>query len=168
MQGKIHSEKIGCIGDFSIHNLQDYYESIQENPELKDSLSPPYFCYINEEGALAARNIGVIMAKYDKTFNIRLSSKTEYSKIAEGNLIYVGNPLKEKFIGLFNEVNTYCEYHHYKLKIEGHPTINDTLLNIRSAYTEPYDYALVSKVRGAQNTEDFFLFRIMKLETWLC
>lgn len=158
MLSTIPSGKVGWIVDFSIHNLHDYYHFIQENPELKDTLRPANFTYINEVGALAARELEALFSNYNKTFDIRLTSKAEYSEITEGNLVYVGTPLKEKFISLFNDGNVYCKYERHHLHIEGHPNLKDTILSIHSAYTDPYDYAVVSRIKGPQDTEQFFFF----------
>lgn len=156
MLGNTPTGELGWIRNFRINNHQDFYEMIDRNPELKEVLEPANFSYINSMGAFAARDLSGLFSCFSETFDIRLASSTSIADIKEGNAVCIGRiPNDDNFIYSFNNANLYCELEGYWLKVRGHPELPDTSIHLHTGANEPFDLALVSRIAGPRETEQF-------------
>ncbi len=158
MIGTTITGNTGWTRDYSINNLKEFYQFSEQHPKLKDSLSPPPYSYINQMAARGTAKLTRFFSNYDKSFNIRFSSKTSIEEIKENNVIYIG-PIKNKnyFISFFNEANPNYKLKDSLLYFKDHPVLKDTV------YKFPYrvnnkELAIVSKIQGPNGTKQLLFF----------
>ncbi|WP_298534443.1 hypothetical protein [uncultured Algibacter sp.] len=156
--GKTITGDVGWTRDFNINDVNEFYDFLEKNPKLKNSLKPANYSYTTRMAALATQQFQILFQKYKKNFNIRFSTQTSISEIKEGNAIYAG-PTKNnnQFIHFFNEGNPYFKITNDSLILNNHPEFSNTKYCINKAnYTE--EYAIVSKYSSINNTEHFVFF----------
>lgn len=158
MKGKTITGPDGWTRDYHINNIQEYYTLLEQQPKLKSLLEPASYSYVTGMGVHAAHKIGHLFATYQKDFDIRFSSKTSFEDIKNGNAVYAG-PLRNenKFITLFNNANPYFQIRNEKLILKGHNSLPNKTFKVNTS-GEDSDYAIVSRIPGPQNTEQFFFF----------
>lgn len=149
---------IGWTRDFSINSVNEFYELLEENPELKDSQKPANYTYTTRMAALATQQFERLFQHYNLELPIRFSTLTSISEIKEGNAIYAG-PIKNKnqFVHFFNEANPYFTIANGELKLSNHPQLMDTIFSIKSPIVD-VEYALVSKYPSIGDSEHFVFF----------
>lgn len=147
----------GWTRDFSINSTNDFYNFIDKNPNLRDSIRPANYSYSTRMAALSSQKLQSFFQDYNKTFSIRFSTQTSASEIKEGNAIYVGPSKNDnQFLYFFNEANPYFEISNTTLKLHDHPKFKDSIYNLNS-YNITHEYAVVSKYKSG-NTEHFVFF----------
>ncbi|MDV7185916.1 hypothetical protein R3X25_01380 [Lutibacter sp. TH_r2] len=148
----------GWTRDFNINNINEFYDLLEEKPELKNYIKPANYTYTTRMAALATQQFERLFQHYHQNLPIRFSTLTSISEIKEGNAIYAG-PIKNKnqFIRFFNEANPYFTIGNSELKLTNHPQLKDTIFNLKSPIVEE-EYALVSKYSSIGDTEHFVFF----------
>ncbi len=156
--GKTITNGTGWTRDFDINSITEFYELIEKNPELKNTLKPSNYSYTTRMAALATQKFQQLFQKHKKTFNIRFSTQTSISEIKEGNAIYVG-PTKNKnqFIHFFNTGNPYFKITGNTLTLSNHPKLEDNQIEINNS-THDEEFAVVSKYPSTNNTEHIVFF----------
>jgi hypothetical protein len=149
---------IGWTRDFNINSINEFYDLMDEKPELKDILKPANYSYSTRMAALATQHFQQFYQEYNKTFNIRFSTKSSISEIKESNAIYAG-PTKNgnKFVHFFNEGNPYFKISGSTLILSNHPKLEHREINIQNT-TVNNEFAIVSKYPSINNTEHFVFF----------
>ncbi|MGQ1787623.1 hypothetical protein [Saccharicrinis sp. GN24d3] len=148
----------GWTRDFSINSLDEYYDMLEEKPELKLTTSPTDYFYSTRMAENATHDLARFFTKWNKDFEIKYATQTSFADIKKGNTIYAGRLKDEKnFIYLFNEANPHFKIEGRTLNFSNHPTIKDTSLTIGSFETE-LDYTVVSRMPGPNDTEQFLFF----------
>ena len=156
--GKTITQGNGWTRDFDINSLNDFYDLLEEKPELKGVLTPANYTYTTRMAALSVQDFQRLFQEHDKNLNIRFSTQTTTSEITEANAIYAG-PTKNKnpLIHFFNEGNPYYHIANDSLILSGHPQLSKTVINLKdSKVTE--EYAIVSKYPSVSNTTHFVFF----------
>lgn len=156
--GKTITGGEGWIQDFTIHNLSDYYKLIQEKPELKTKIKPAHFHHVNRSFLSSTKDLGIWFANFDSSFEMKFSSNSIYSDLKNNNLIYIGAPTKKKFVTMFNQSNTYCKIKNNFFVVKDHPVVKDASLYFHTSAFSDYEYAIVSRLTGPENTEQFYFF----------
>ncbi len=158
MIGETITGNTGWTRDYNINNTTDYYELVENNPQLRNKLDLPPYTYTTQMAVMAAKEMQKLFGNYRNDFAIRYSSKTTIDEIKEGNCVYVG-PIKNNnlFIRFFNEANKYFRLSDSSLHLINCPNYNDTV------YSFPYrvsneEYAIVSKIPGPDNTTHLLFF----------
>ncbi|GAA4237988.1 hypothetical protein GCM10022291_26720 [Postechiella marina] len=156
--GKTITNNMGWTRDFSINNVEEFYNLLDTKPELKNEIKPANYSYSTRMAALATQQFQQFYQHYNKSFDIRFTTQTSISEIKEGYAIYVG-PTKNKnqFIHFFNEGNPYCKIKDNFLIIEHHPLISKSEIKINNT-NHREEYAIVSKYPSINNTEHFVFF----------
>lgn len=148
----------GWARDFNINSLEEYYEILEENPELKSITSPSNFYYSTRMAENATHDLARFFTSWGRDFEIKYATQTSFSDIKKGNTIYIGRlSFQKDFTYLFNEGNQYFEIRDNQIHFFGNEHIPDTTFDTFSGYSES-DYALVSRNPGPNNTEQFFFF----------
>lgn len=148
----------GWVQDFTIHNLTDYYRLTQEKPELKNKIKPAHFHHVNRSYVATTKDLGVWFTNYGSNFEIKFSSNSIYNDLKNNNLIYIGAPTKKKFVTMFNQSNIYCKIKKNLLVVKDHPMVKDTSFYFHTSAFSDYEYAIVSRLFGPENTEQFYFF----------
>ncbi|PKQ64245.1 hypothetical protein BZG02_05330 [Labilibaculum filiforme] len=148
----------GWNRDYSINKLEDFYAFCDHNPEMATNIEPSNYTYTNGMAAFSTQRLTLLFKEYEKEFPIRFSMQSTIEDITDGNSIYIG-PIKNnnKFVYFFNKENPYFKIAEDDLLFSNHPTIKDTVFHLNSDGTES-DYAIVSKVSGPNNSEQFIFF----------
>lgn len=148
----------GWTRDFSINSLDEYYLMLENNPALKSRTAPVDFNYSTRMAENATHDLSRFFTWWNKDFEIKYATHASFSDIKKGNTIYIGR-LKDQqnFSYLFNEANQYFEILDNQVYFSGNEHFADTTFESNTANTEA-DYALVSRIPGPNNTEQFFFF----------
>ncbi|WP_282123304.1 hypothetical protein [Algibacter mikhailovii] len=156
--GKTITNGMGWTRDFNINSINEFYDLLDKNPELKDIIKPAKYSYTTTMAALVTQQFQKLYQKHDRTFDIRFSTQTSISEIKEGNAIYAG-PSKNKthFIHFFNEANPYFKIKENTLIFSHHPNLPDESFNINNP-NDNEEYAIVSKYPNTNNTEHLVFF----------
>lgn len=156
--GKTVSGLSGWTRDFSINNLDEYYEMLEKHPKLKNSTNATDFNYSTRMAENATHDLTRFFTKYKQDFEIKYATQTSFSDIKKGNTIYVGRLKNQKdFIYLFNAANPYFKIQNKIIEFSNHKNIADTTIVANSKGIE-LDYTVVSRIPGPNNTEQFFFF----------
>jgi len=146
--GNTVSGQKGWTRDFDINSLDEYYEMLDKKPELKAVTNPSGFNYSTCMAENATHDLSRFFTKWQKDFEIKYATQASFEDIKKGNIIYVGRLKDQKdFTFLFNEANTYFQIENNQLRF----------VPINSFDTES-EYALVSRIPGPNNTEQFLFF----------
>lgn len=158
IMGTTATGNYGWNRDYSINNLEEFYQFCEDKPEIANNIEPANYPYTNGMAAVSTQKLTLLFKDYNKEFNIRFSSQNSIADIKEGNSIYIG-PIKNnnKFVHFFNEENPYSKIVQDRLLFTNHPTIKDTVINLISDGSKS-DYAIVSKISGPDNSEQFIFF----------
>ncbi|BAX78443.1 hypothetical protein [Labilibaculum antarcticum] len=158
IMGTTATGNVGWNRDYNINDLKEFYQFCENKPELAGDLKPSNYSYTNGMAAVSTQRLSLLFKDYEKEFNIRFSMQSTIADIKEGNSIYIG-PIKNnnKFVHFFNEENPYFKIDGDRLLFSNHPSLKDTVLNLISNGTES-DYAIVSKIPGPDNSEQFIFF----------
>ncbi|WP_321316917.1 hypothetical protein [Labilibaculum sp.] len=158
VMGNTATGAFGWNRDYTINSIEEFYQFCDNNPKLKNELSPANYTYMTGMGAITSQKITSLFDKYDTDFNIHFSSQTSIADLKDGNTIYAG-PIKNNnlFIHFFNEANQYYKIKDSKLYFSKHPSIKDTTFNL---FTEGLvsEYTIVSKYNGPNNHDQFVFF----------
>ncbi|WP_298369712.1 hypothetical protein [uncultured Lutibacter sp.] len=156
--GKTVTGGIGWTRDFELNNVNEFYDLLEVNPDLKNALKPANYTYTTRMASLATQQFERFFQHYNKDFDIRFSTLTSISEIKEGNAIYAG-PIKNgnQFTHFFNESNPYFKVSRNELTLSNHPKIKDTIIHFNIGEVDE-EYAIVSKYQGIDNTEHFVFF----------
>ncbi|GAB3666114.1 hypothetical protein GCM10028791_41910 [Echinicola sediminis] len=148
----------GWTRDFSINSLDEYYKMLENKPELKLLTKPTDFNYSTRMAEHATHDFARLFTLMRHDFEIKYATNTSFADIKKGNTIYIGR-LKEqkKFFYLFNEGNKYFKIQDNQVHFLGKGNLPDTTFIADTENTES-DYALVSRIPGPNNTEQFFFF----------
>lgn len=152
-RGETITGNIGWTRDYSISNLEEFYQYIQLNPDMKNVLTPASFTITNSTSTLSIQRLQQYFQEHKSNFLIRFLTRTSTSEIKEGNAVYIG-PIwnSNKFEPFFNEVNPYVTHKNKKLVIKGHPKIKDAIYDL--SYKDGQDeFAIVSKYHATDATE---------------
>ncbi|WP_299555923.1 hypothetical protein [Seonamhaeicola sp.] len=157
MTGKTITKNNGWTRDFSINSSDEFYNFIDSNPNLRDSIKPANYSYSTRMAALSTQKFQAFFQDYNKNFSVRFSTQTSTSEIKEGFAVYAG-PSKNnnQFLYFFNEANPYFEISDTNLKLLDHPTQKDTIFNLNSGDVTN-EYAVVSKY-PVDHAEHFVFF----------
>lgn len=148
----------GWTRDYTINNTKDYFNFIEDKPELKKNTSPAQYNYITGMGAHASHDLANLFSKQNSDFDIRFSSNTSIADLKKGNTIYVGPIRNEnKFISLFNNSNPYFKLNNNSLSFSNHKVLPKKNFKTNNSGFD-YDIAIVSRIPGPQNTEQFIFF----------
>ncbi len=151
--GNTITGKRGFTRDYRINSYAEFFELLENKPELKGVLKPSPFTYASSMGVISVQRFQHYFDQYKHAFTIRFATQMTTSDIKEGNAIYIGNIWdKNQFINIFNEGNPYCKINPLTLCISGHTEIPDTTYDITSP-NEFQEYAIVSKYPSTGNTE---------------
>lgn len=155
IMGPTPTGKTGWFRDYEINSLEELYLLMDEHPELKTDLWPANYYYTTGMAAYAAKELTTLFQQQNADFSIRFSSNSVYSDIIESNSIYAG-PIKNdnKFIRFFNESNREFQIDDGYLYYSGE---KDTTFQLTMEGIE-FEYALVSRLAGPNNTEQFIFF----------
>ncbi|WP_282136769.1 hypothetical protein [Seonamhaeicola maritimus] len=155
--GKTITRNNGWTRDFSINSADEFYNFIDSNPNLKDSIKPSNYSYSTRMAALSTQKFQSFFQNFDKKFSIRFSTQTSTSEIKEGHALYAG-PSKNnnQFLYFFNESNPYFEISDTQISLFNHPVQKDTIFNLNSGDVS-HEYAVVSKYKSG-DTEHFVFF----------
>lgn len=155
--GRTVTKNMGWTRDFSINSSTEFYQFIDRNPHLRDSLKPANYSYSTRMSALASQKIQSFFQKFDKNFAIRFSTQTSTSEIKEGNAIYAGPSKNDnQFLHFFNEGNPYFKISSTSLSLKNHPSLKDTIYNLNTGDVT-HEYAVVSKYNSG-DTKHFVFF----------
>lgn len=156
--GKTATGGMGWTRDFNINSINEFYDLVDEKPELKKTLKPSNYSYSTRMAALTTQHFQRFYQTYNKTFNIRFSTQSSISEIKESNAIYAG-PTKNgnKFIHFFNEGNPYFKISNSTLILANHPGLEPLEINIQNNDVNK-EFAIVSKYPSINNTEHFVFF----------
>ncbi len=155
--GKTITQNNGWTRDFSINSSAEFYEFMDNNPRLRDSLKPSSYSYSTRMAALATQKFQSFFQSFDEKFSVRFSTQTSTSEIKEGNAIYAG-PSKNnnQFLYFFNASNPYFEISGTQLKLINHSMQKDTIFSLNSG-DATHEYAVVSKY-PVDNNEHLVFF----------
>lgn len=152
------SGQSGWTRDFGINSLDEYYALLENNPELKSLTTPADYNYSTRMAENATHDLTRFFSSMGRDFEIKYATHASFSDIKKGNTIYVGRLKDQKnFSYLFNEANLYFEIRDNQVHFTGNEHIDDTTFITNSNITES-DYALVSRIPGPNDTEQFFFF----------
>ena len=158
LTGKTLTHGLGWTRDFSINSDDEFYNFIDKNPSLRDSLKPSKYSYTTRMAALSTQKLQEFFQTLDKKIAIRFSTQTSTSEIKEGNAIYVG-PSKNNnhFIYFFNEANPYFELTSAGLKLFKHSVLKERIFDLNTS-DQTHEYAIVSKYPATGRTDHFVFF----------
>ena len=106
----------------------------------------------------ATHDLTRFFTRWDKDFEIKYATQSSFSDIKKGNIIYIGRFKDQKdFTYLFNEANTHFKILDNQIHFLGNEQQPAETFAMSQNDTE-LDYALVSRVPGPNNTEQFFFF----------
>ncbi|TGV02972.1 helix-turn-helix domain-containing protein [Flavivirga rizhaonensis] len=158
MQGKTVTGRHGWVRDYSINSSEEYYELIEDKPELKETIQPAHYHFTTSMGAEATHYISKLFYNHNFDFDVRFTSNTSVVDLKKWNLIFVGPFLnKDKFISLFNDFNPYFKLEGEKLLLERHPKLKDTIFTTYFK-GEDRDFSIVSRFKGPNKNECFLFF----------
>lgn len=148
----------GWTRDFKINSLNEFYAMLEEQPELKERARPTEFNYSTRMAENATHDLARIFTQHKSDFEIKYATRTSFSDIKKGNTLYIGR-LKDQtdFVYLFNEANPYFKINETQIDFEKHSNLPDTTIVTQTDGTET-DYAIVSRIPGPNNTEQFLFF----------
>ncbi|PWJ37926.1 hypothetical protein [Sediminitomix flava] len=156
--GKTISGRNGWTRDFSVNSLEEYYQFVKENPNLAQKTKSSNYTYSTRMAEHASHDLSRLFTQFENDFEIKYASKSSFSDLKKDHSIYVGRLKDQKnFVYLFNEANPYFELNDRMITFSGHPILADTSLQLIQNKTET-DYALVSRMKGPENTAQFFFF----------
>lgn len=157
IMGNTATGRNGWNRDYTINDLDDFYKFIEKNPSKKDELAPANYTYVTGMAAYATLNFSRLFHPQNRDFSIRYTSQASINDITENNSIYIG-PLKNKnlFIEFFNDANTKFDIAGNMLSYRSQDL--DTLINMSIGDGSIYEYAIVSRFKGPNNTEQFLFF----------
>ncbi|WP_372772405.1 hypothetical protein [Mangrovibacterium sp.] len=148
----------GWTRDFSINSLDEYYEMLEKKPELKSITVPTDYNYSTRMAENATHDLARFFTRWDNDFEIKYATQSTFSDIKKGNIIYIGRFKDQKdFTYLFNEANTKFKILDNQIHFLGNEQLPAETFAMSQNDTE-LDYALVSRVPGPNNTEQFFFF----------
>lgn len=133
--GKTAFGNSGWTRDYSVNNLEEFYQMLEKNPDLKKKLSPTEFTYATRMAENATHDLSRFFTEWQSDFNIKYATQTSFTDIKKENTIYVGR-LKDQtnFVYLFNEANPYFQLKNEALHLKGHPSLKDTVISLKSNY----------------------------------
>jgi len=149
----------GWNRDYDINNLSDFYAFIETNPEKKTEMSPANYPYVTGMAANGTMNISRLFHRKKKDFDIQFSSQTSAKDVSKHNSIYIG-PIKNKnlFIDFFNDANPNFNINNNLLYYKNDKTGIDTLISLSIDDGSVYEHAIVSRIKGPNDTEQFIFF----------
>jgi len=149
----------GWNRDYDINNLSDFYEFIESNPEKKLEMSPANYPYVTGMAANGTMNISRLFHRKDKDFDIQFSSQTSAKDVSKHNSIYIG-PIKNKnlFIDFFNDSNPKFKIVNNLLYYKNDQAKIDTIISLSIDDGSVYEHAIVSRIKGPNDTEQFIFF----------
>ncbi|GAF03695.1 hypothetical protein JCM21142_62374 [Saccharicrinis fermentans DSM 9555 = JCM 21142] len=156
--GKTISGLHGWTRDFSVNSLDDYYEMVEQQPQLISTTSPTDYFYSKRMAENATHDLSRYFTKWGRDFEIKYATRTSFSDIKKDNTIYVGRLKYQKnFTYLFNEGNPYFKVKDRSIEFSGHPILKDTSFVVSTNETDQ-DYAIVARIPGPHHTEQFLFF----------
>ncbi len=155
---KTKTGRIGWNRDYNINSLDEFYAFQREHPDFENDVFPANYSYLTGMGPIATRRLTKLFSEQNKDFSIRFSTKSSYEEIKEHNSIYIG-PTKNnnKFIQYFNEKNTNFKIVNRTIHYTNQRKNKDTIFNLNIEGTA-YEYAIVSRLKGIEGTEQFLFF----------
>jgi len=149
----------GWNRDYDINNLSDFYAFIENNPEKKLETSPANYPYVTGMAANGTMNISRLFHRRNKDFDIQFSSQTSAKDVSKHNSIYIG-PIKNKnlFIDFFNDANPSFTINNNLLYYKSAQADIDTIINLSIDDGSVYEHAIVSRIKGPNDTEQFIFF----------
>lgn len=148
----------GWTQDYGINNIEEFYNYIDDKPELKNSIRPAKFTFATGMAGISVQHFQRFFQNHQKAFSIRYSSRSSVAEISETNAMYIGTfHNNNKFTNFFNNANPYFKITDTRLLLSNHPQIRDTSYNIFIP-GEFQEYAVVSKYPATGNTEHFVFF----------
>lgn len=159
IMGYTATGQYGWNRDYDINNLSDYYQFVENNPDKKDNLSPANYPYVTGMAANGTMNISRLFHRKNKDFDIQFSSQTTAKDVSKHNSIYIG-PIKNKnlFIDFFNDANPNFRIENNLLYYKNSQTGQDTLISLSIDDGSVYEHAIVSRIKGPNETEQFIFF----------
>ena len=155
--GKTVSGNSGWTRDYNVNSIEEYFALLEERPELKNITSPTDFTYSTRMAENATHHLSRFFCLYNHDFEIKYATASSFTNIKGGNTIYVGRMYnQENFTFLFNQSSPYIKFKDRHISIAGHHELPDTIINTESNTNS--DYAIVSRLPGPNNTEQFFFF----------
>ncbi|KEO74128.1 hypothetical protein [Anditalea andensis] len=149
----------GWNRDYDINNLSDYYQFVEDHPEKKDEVTPANYPYVTGMAANGTMNISRLFHQKNKDFDIQFSSQTTAKDVSKHNSIYIG-PIKNKnlFIDFFNDANPNFRIENNFLFYKNSLSGRDTLISLSIDDGSVYEHAIVSRIKGPNDTEQFIFF----------
>ncbi|HSJ67547.1 MAG TPA: hypothetical protein VK921_07725 [Anditalea sp.] len=149
----------GWNRDYDINNLSDFYQFVENNPDKKENISPANYPYVTGMAANGTMNISRLFHRKNKDFDIQFSSQTTAKDVSKHNSIYIG-PIKNKnlFIDFFNDANPNFRIENNLLYYKNSLSKKDTLISLSIDDGSVYEHAIVSRIKGPNDTEQFVFF----------
>jgi len=149
----------GWNRDYDINNLTDYYQFVENNPDKKENISPANYPYVTGMAANGTMNISRLFHRKNIDFDIQFSSQTSAKDVSKHNSIYIG-PIKNKnlFIDFFNDANPNFRIENNLLYYKNSISKMDTLISLSIDDGSVYEHAIVSRIKGPNETEQFMFF----------
>ncbi|AWW29615.1 hypothetical protein DN752_05465 [Echinicola strongylocentroti] len=156
--GKTISGLNGWTRDFDINSLDDYYKMLEDKPQLKQLTSPTDYNYSTRMAENATHDLARFFTLLDTDFVIKYATHASFVDIKKENTIYIGRLKDQKnFLYLFNEGNRDFQILDNQVHFSGNGNFSDTTFMTNIGYKEN-DLALVSRMPGPNDTEQFFFF----------
>lgn len=157
-RGTTITGSLGWTRDYHINTIDEYYALLEVKPALKEITNTAKYSYLTAMGPEATHHISKLFSAYQQDFDIRFSSKSTFTDIKNSNSIYIG-PIrtKNKFIPIFNDVNPYFNIADGKLIFKHPQSLQDRIFDLEASGIDT-DLAIVSRISGPQETEQFIFF----------
>jgi len=150
--------RMGWNRDYQINTVDEFYAFQKKHPDFTENVFPASYSYLTKMGPIATYNLTKIFNEQHKDFSIRFSTKLGYEEIKEHNSVYVG-PTKNdnKFIQYFNEKKSHFKITDRRLYYKNPDKNKDEFFDLNISGTA-YEYAIVSRLKGIEGTEQFLFF----------
>ncbi len=157
LMGRTATGRIGWNRDYLINDSEDLKSFLVEQPHLKDSLENSNYHYMTAMAAIGTKQLCHLFFNQGSDFKIRFTTSADIREVSESNSIYIG-PVKTQpqFISFFNQGNTQFKLSPTQL-IYNTDSGEEQIFPINLDGKE-FEYALVSRLPGPNNTEQFFFF----------
>ncbi len=153
----------GWQRDYTINSDEDFLRKKKALNLSDNDIEPANYSYVTASEADAVKRISTLFSKHNIDFSVRLASKIDVKDIKEQNVIYAG-PIKTntRFVQLLAEKVPQFLYRNDMLYIRDIQNGND--ISLQEKYkkelnaTSPSEIAVVSKLSGIHNTQQFLFF----------